>query len=101
MEPPDSPGRFIGPFVLVHVATPLEICESRDPEGLYARARAGLIQQFTSITDPYELPADADVVVDTRTGSAESAAQKIIDILEVFDYLTLAVQDRAGRPACG
>ncbi|PSK98350.1 sulfate adenylyltransferase [Murinocardiopsis flavida] len=60
-----------GDFFLVHVATPLEVCEERDRKGLYAKARAGEIPEFTGISDPYEAPEDADLVIDT-TGVAES-----------------------------
>jgi sulfate adenylyltransferase len=71
-----------GGFVLVHVATPLEVCEQRDRKGLYAKARAGLIQQFTGISDPYEVPGDADVMIDTADLTPEEAAQEIILHLE-------------------
>ena len=54
-----------GGFVLVHVSTPLDVCEARDRKGMYAKARAGIIKEFTGISDPYEEPADADVVIDT------------------------------------
>ena len=54
-----------GRFVLVHLSTPLEVCEARDVKGLYARARAGEIPEFTGVSDPYEPPARAEVVVDT------------------------------------
>ena len=64
----------VGGFVLVHVATPLEECERRDRKGLYAKARAGLIPQFTGISDPYEPPGDAAVTIDTLQESAEDAA---------------------------
>jgi sulfate adenylyltransferase len=47
------------------VSTPLEVCEARDRKGLYAKARAGVIGSFTGISDPYEEPSDADVVIDT------------------------------------
>ena len=64
-----------GDFFLVHVATPLQVCESRDRKGLYAKARAGEIPEFTGISDPYEEPIDADLVVDTvDTDPAESVA---------------------------
>ena len=55
----------VGSYVLVHVATPLEVCEARDRKGLYAKARAGLIPEFTGISDPYDVPTDADLVIDT------------------------------------
>ena len=71
-----------GGFVLVHVATPLEICEQRDRKGLYAKARAGIVKEFTGISDPYEVPQDAEVVIDTTDLSPEEAAQEIILDLE-------------------
>ncbi len=65
-----------GRFVLVHLATPLEVCEARDVKGLYARARAGELTGFTGIDDPYELPARAELVIDTSvTPLAESVAR--------------------------
>jgi adenylyl-sulfate kinase len=65
-----------GRFVLVHLATPLEVCEQRDVKGLYARARAGEITAFTGVSDPYEPPARAEVVIDTSvTPLAESVAR--------------------------
>lgn len=72
----------VGGFVLVHVATPLAICEARDRKGLYAKARAGLIQQFTGISDPYEAPDDAEVVIDTTDRTPEEAAQEVFLHLE-------------------
>lgn len=66
-----------GGFVLVHLCTPLEVCESRDRKGLYAKARAGLVQQFTGISDPYEVPTDAEVVIDTSELTPEEAVQEI------------------------
>jgi adenylyl-sulfate kinase len=54
-----------GRFVLVHLSTPLEVCEARDVKGLYAKARAGEIREFTGISDPYEPPARAEVTIDT------------------------------------
>ena len=71
-----------GGFILVHVATSVETCEQRDRKGLYAKARAGIIKEFTGISDPYEAPADAEVVIDTAELSAEEAAQEIILHLE-------------------
>lgn len=67
-----------GSFVLVHVATPLEICESRDSKGLYAKARAGLIPEFTGVSDPYEEPVDADLVLDTSTVPVDDAVAQIL-----------------------
>jgi adenylyl-sulfate kinase len=65
-----------GRFVLVHLATPLEVCEARDVKGLYAKARAGEIPEFTGVSDPYEPPARAEVTIDTSvTPLAESVAR--------------------------
>jgi sulfate adenylyltransferase len=71
-----------GGFVLAYVATPVEICEQRDRKGMYAKARAGIIKEFTGVSDPYEPPTQADVVIDTREMSPEEAAQSIILQLE-------------------
>jgi sulfate adenylyltransferase len=76
-----------GGFALVHVATPLEVCESRDRKGLYAKARAGIIPGFTGVSDPYEAPADADVVIDTTDRTPEEAAQQVILHLEREGYV--------------
>ncbi len=72
----------LGGFVLVHVATSVDVCEQRDRKGLYAKARAGIIKEFTGISDPYEAPTDAEVVIDTADTSPEEAAQAIILHLE-------------------
>ena len=66
-----------GRFVLVHLATPLEVCEQRDVKGLYAKARAGEIREFTGISDPYEPPLRAEVVVDTSVTSLEESVALI------------------------
>jgi sulfate adenylyltransferase len=71
-----------GAFVEIYVATSLAICEQRDTKGLYAKARAGLIKQFTGIDDPYEVPEHADVVIDTETEAPDVAAQRILLKLE-------------------
>jgi sulfate adenylyltransferase len=66
-----------GRFVLVHLATPLEVCEQRDVKGLYAKARAGEIREFTGISDPYEPPVRAEVVVDTSVTPLEESVARI------------------------
>jgi len=76
-----------GGFVLVHVATPIETCEERDRKGLYAKARAGILKEFTGISDPYEVPADADLSIDTTQMSPEEAAQEILLFLEREGYV--------------
>ena len=76
-----------GGFILVYVATSIEVCEQRDRKGLYAKARAGIVKEFTGISDPYEEPKDAEVVIDTGSLSPEEAAQEIILHLEREGYL--------------
>lgn len=76
-----------GGFLLVHVATPLEVCEGRDRKGLYAKARAGIVKEFTGISDPYETPSDAEVVIDTTEVTPDEAAQQIILHLEREGYI--------------
>jgi sulfate adenylyltransferase len=74
-------------FVLVHVSTPLDVCEGRDRKGLYARAREGRLTGMTGIDDPYEIPTDADLVVDTSTLSIDEAVDSVIDYLVVEGWL--------------
>jgi len=76
-----------GGFILVHVATSVEVCEQRDRKGLYAKARAGILKEFTGISDPYEVPKDADLVIDTAELTAEEAAQEIILHLEQQGFI--------------
>jgi sulfate adenylyltransferase len=77
-----------GGFVLVHVATPLVVCEERDRKGLYAKARAGLIPEFTGISSPYEPPADAEVVVDTTASRPDEATEDILLYLQREGYIS-------------
>ena len=77
----------LGGYILVHVATPLEVCEQRDRKGLYAKARAGIIPEFTGISDPYEEPLDADVSIDTTNIGPDEAANQIILYLESQGYI--------------
>ena len=70
-----------GVFVLVHVATPLEECERRDRKGLYAKARAGEIPDFTGISSPYEEPEDASVRIDTTGRSIEECLADLVPAL--------------------
>ncbi len=65
-------------FLLVWVATPLEVCEARDRKGWYAKARAGQLKGMTGIDDPYEEPTDADLVVDTSDLSADAAVKIVL-----------------------
>jgi sulfate adenylyltransferase len=81
-----------GGFILVHIATTVEVCEQRDRKGLYAKARAGILKEFTGISDPYEVPADAEVTINTGELSAEEAAQEIILHLEREGFIGTAAE---------
>jgi sulfate adenylyltransferase len=81
--------RAAGDFVLVHVSTPLEECERRDRKGLYAKARAGIIPEFTGISDPYELPEDADLTIDTSALFPEDAVNQVFDHLVAGGWVRL------------
>ena len=77
----------LGGFMLVHIDAPINVCEERDRKGLYAKARAGIIKEFTGISDPYEEPANADLVLDTTALTPEQAAQEVILHLEREGYV--------------
>ncbi len=77
----------LGGFILVHVSTSVEVCEQRDRKGLYAKARAGIIKEFTGISDPYEEPDDAHITIDTADLTAEEAAQQIVLFCEREGYV--------------
>ena len=76
-----------GGFLEVYVSTPIEVCEKRDRKGLYAKARAGLVKGFTGIDDPYEVPENAEMVIDTQSLSSELAAHRILVKLESMGYI--------------
>ena len=77
----------VGGFVLVHVATPLDVCEARDRKGLYAKARAGVLPQFTGVSDPYEIPIDAAVTLDTSQVTVADAVDLILAHLRDEAYM--------------
>jgi sulfate adenylyltransferase len=77
----------VGDLVLVHVATPLEECERRDTKGLYKKARAGIVTQFTGISDPYDVPLDAELSVDTSDATLEESLAVITDHLTAGGWL--------------
>lgn len=83
-----------GGFVMVHLSTSVEVCEQRDRKGLYAKARSGIIKEFTGISDPYEEPDDAEVVINTAELTPEEAAQDIILHLEREGFIGVT-QDAA------
>jgi sulfate adenylyltransferase len=77
----------LGGFIEVFVATPIEVCETRDRKGLYAKARAGLLKGFTGIDDPYEAPEHAEVVINTGELTPDLAAHRILITLEKLGYI--------------
>jgi sulfate adenylyltransferase len=85
----------VGDFFLIYVATPIEVCEARDRKGWYAKARAGVIGQFTGVSDPYEEPTDAELVVDTSVMSRPEAVQAVLRMLTSGGWL--AEQPAIGR----
>jgi adenylylsulfate kinase len=70
------------PFVEIHVATPIETCEQRDPKGLYKKARAGQLKNFTGIDDPYEAPSQPEFTIDATSTSPQEAAVQLMNYLE-------------------
>ncbi|WP_020207903.1 adenylyl-sulfate kinase [Gilvimarinus chinensis] len=70
-----------GQFVEAYLETPLSVCEERDPKGLYKKARAGVIKQFTGISDPYETPENAEIVIDTSRDSVTDSVKRILQVL--------------------
>ncbi len=76
-----------GGFIEVHIATSVEVCEQRDRKGLYAKARAGLIPEFTGVSDPYETPEAPELRIDTAKYSVDEAVQMIVLKLEHEGFL--------------
>src|SRR5690606_20173178 len=72
-----------GEFMEIYVDAPLEVCEQRDPKGLYKKAREGKIKDFTGIDSPYEVPSEPELVLHTDSMTVEECADKIIDFLRV------------------
>jgi bifunctional enzyme CysN/CysC len=78
---------IIGPeYIEIYVSTPLEVCEKRDVKGLYKKARNGEIPNFTGVSDPYEAPVNAEIVIDTTDISIEKAVDKLIEELEALGF---------------
>ncbi len=70
------------PFIEVHCSTPIETCEARDPKGLYKKARAGELKNFTGIDDPYESPEKAEIIIDATGTSPQQATQMLVEHLQ-------------------
>jgi sulfate adenylyltransferase len=77
----------VGDFLLVHVATPVQVCEARDRKGLYAKARAGVIGNFTGVSDPYEEPTDAELTIDTSAMSRQQSVDAVLRLLTAGGWL--------------
>ena len=76
-----------GGYILVYMSTPLEVCEQRDRKGLYAKAKAGIIKGVTGIDDPYEVPANADIIIDTAELVPSEAAELVLRYLREQGYI--------------
>jgi sulfate adenylyltransferase len=79
--------REVGDFLLIHVATPVQVCEARDRKGLYAKARAGVIDNFTGVSDPYEEPTDAELTIDTSAMSRQQSVDAVLRLLITGGWL--------------
>ena len=88
----------VGDFLLIYVSTPVEVCEARDRKGLYAKARAGLIKGFTGVSDPYEEPRDADLVLDTSAMTRDEAVAAVLKLLVAGGWLAGAADEPHGTP---
>lgn len=88
-ETRDYNRRMIGNYVEVYVNTPVEECEKRDVKGLYKKARAGEIKNFTGIDDPYEEPRNPEVVCETMKETPEESVEKILNRLQALGYLKI------------
>jgi sulfate adenylyltransferase len=91
----------VGDFLLIYVSTPVEVCEARDRKGLYAKARAGLIKGFTGVSDPYEEPRDADLVLDTSAMTRDEAVSMVLKLLVTGGWLPGAAEERNGTSGAG
>ncbi len=83
----DEVRNTIGEFIEVYVNAPLTVCEDRDVKGLYKRARAGEIQNFTGISDPYEPPLNPEVTCNTDKEELEESVAKVLNALRVKQYI--------------
>jgi adenylylsulfate kinase len=84
-----------GDFIEIHVQCPLEVCETRDPKGLYKKARAGLIKGYTGISSPYEEPENPEIVIDTSLNTIEQSVDQIIAYLRTQGVIAPATQEKA------
>ena len=90
----------VGDFLLIYVSTPVDVCAARDRKGLYAKARAGLITGFTGVSDPYEEPRDADLVLDTSVMTRQEAIDTVLKLLTTGGWLA-GPDEKAGAGGSG
>jgi sulfate adenylyltransferase len=90
----------VGDFLLIYVSTPVDVCAARDRKGLYAKARAGLITGFTGVSDPYEEPRDADLVLDTSVMTRQEAVDTVLKLLTTGGWLA-GPDEKAGAGGSG
>ena len=83
----DYSRKEIGTYILVYVKCPIEVCEQRDVKGMYAKARAGEIKQFTGIDSPFEEPDKADIIVDTSKQTVEESKEIVLKSLLKMGFL--------------
>ena len=83
----DHNRREIGNFIEVYAKCPVEVCVERDVKGMYKKALAGEIKEFTGVSDPYEEPPNPEVTLETDRETSQESAQKVIDNLEELGYL--------------
>jgi sulfate adenylyltransferase len=86
----------VGDFLLIYVSTPVDVCAARDRKGLYAKARAGLIKGFTGVSDPYEEPRDADLVLDTSAMTRDQAVSAVLRLLVNGGWLPASPNETNG-----
>lgn len=95
----DAARASIGDFIEVHLAAPLEACARRDAKGYYARARVGAMPGLTGVDDPYEPPANAELVVDTSELDVETCVRRVLETLKNLGYLPEEPLTISTRPA--
>ena len=90
----DANRRLIGNFIEVYVQASVEVCTERDVKGLYKKALAGEVQNFTGVSDPYEAPEHPEVICDTESETVEESTAKILEQLQKMGYLPAADDQR-------
>ena len=76
-----------GEYIEVYISTPIEVCKKRDRKGLYVKAKAGIVKNFTGISDPYEIPKNPEIILDTSYLNPDGTAQEILLYLEKKGYI--------------